>query len=68
MGKIEDQVLSKQIAYIDCLEWYAKSIDKLNAEHTRSVNDLNMAFNERMAEIRAMSLPKKKKSANSKKK
>ena len=59
MGKIEDQVRTRHDEYVSLLDWYVRSINKINADHINSVNDLNRAFNERMAEIKAMALPKK---------
>ena len=66
MGKIENQVLKRHREYVECLEWYAKSINKLQSDHALAVNDLNRAFNERMAEIKSM--PKGNVNTNAKQK
>lgn len=66
MGRIEDQVLTTRSKYLKLLEWYATSVNLLNSDHTRALNDLNNAFNERMAEIKEAILPKKHVNANNK--
>jgi hypothetical protein len=53
MGRIETQVEARSKALVGCLMWYIKAMDTLERSHAREVNDLNRAFNERMAELKA---------------
>ena len=48
MGKIEEQVTKRNKEFVADLLWYIHSMNLLQAEHARAVNDLNEAFNERM--------------------
>lgn len=62
MGKIEDQIANRTKEYLADLSWYIHSMNLLQAEHTRAVNELNRAFNERMSEYKKTPevTPKKK--------
>lgn len=63
MGRIEDQIANRTKEYLSDLSWYIHAMNLLQAEHTRAVNDLNRAFNEKMAEYKnAYSNDRKKES------
>lgn len=67
MGRIEDQIVSRTNEFISDLKWYAKAMNLLQANYVRSVNELNRAFNEKMAKYKEPEKPKrtrKKKSVN----
>ena len=59
MGKVQKFVEQKEKEkhistqeYIDLLRWYAAESNKLNIEWSRSMSDLNEAFNEKIKELK----------------
>lgn len=50
MGKIEEQIEQRNREFVADLLWYIHSMNTLQVDYFRSVNDLNTAYNEKLAE------------------
>lgn len=60
MGKVEKFVKKQETEkhkttseFIDTLLWYCEAMNKTMADFIRATNDINEAFNSRVAEIKA---------------